>query len=86
MSFYCDVCELPKHKRITFLTNNKRNSYLFHLIHIDIYGPSIVPNISKTCWFVSFIDDCTRVSWIFLLKHKFDVSLVLPNFHNMVKN
>ena len=35
---------------------------------------------------MSFIDDYTRVSWIFLLKHKSDVSFVLPNFHNMIKN
>ena len=34
---------------------------------------------------MSFIDDYARVFWIFLLKHKSDVSLVLPNFHNMIK-
>ena len=34
---------------------------------------------------MSFIDDYVRVFWIFLLKHKSDVSFVLPNFHNMIK-
>ena len=86
-SFHCDVCNLAKHKRSTFPTNNnKRSSEPFHLIHSDIWGPSHVPNISDTCWFVSCINDCTRVSYIFLLKHKFNVSFVLPNFHNMIKN
>ena len=28
----------------------------------DIWGPSSVPNISRAYWFVSFIDDCNRVS------------------------
>jgi hypothetical protein len=35
---------------------------------------------------VSFIDDCTRVTWIFLLKHKSDINTILPNFYSMVKN
>ena len=51
-----------------------------------VQSPSSVPNISKARWFVSFIDDCTRVSWIFLLKHKSYMSFVLQNFHNMIKN
>ena len=57
----------------------------FYLIHSDIWGPSIVANISGARWFVSFIDDCTRVSWIFLLKNKSDVSSIFPTFYNMVK-
>ena len=86
-SFHCDVYKLAKHKHSTFLTNNdKKSSKPFHLTHSDIRGPSFVPNISKARWFVSFIDDCTRVSWIFLLKHKSYVSFVLQNFHNMIKN
>lgn len=34
---------------------------------------------------MSFIDDCTRVTWIYLLKQKSDVSHVLPTFFNLVK-
>lgn len=56
------------------------------MIHSDIWGPSTVPNISGSRRFVSFIDDCTRVSWIFLLKNKSDVNHVFPHFHAMVQN
>src|SRR5262249_16875264 len=51
----------------------------------DIWGPAHVSNISGSRWFVSFIDDCTRVTWIYLLKQKSDVSLIFPNFYNMMK-
>ena len=37
-------------------------------------------------WFVSLIDEYTRVTWIFLLKQKSDVSIVIPDFHSMVQN
>ena len=36
-------------------------------------------------FFISFIDDCTRVTWVFLTKNKSDVSHIDPNFFNMVR-
>ena len=35
-SSHCEVCELVKHKRSTFLVSNKKSSKPFHLIHSDI--------------------------------------------------
>ncbi|KAL5787125.1 hypothetical protein ACOSP7_004074 [Xanthoceras sorbifolium] len=61
-NFYCDICEFAKHKRVFFPISNKRSFVSFYLVHSDIWGSS---NVSGTKWFVSFIDDCTRVSWIF---------------------
>ena len=88
---------MAKHTRVSFPISNKRSSHHFHLIHSDIWGPSTIPNVSGTRWFVSLIDDCTwvtwiliddctRVTWIFFLKEKYDVSIVIPNFHLMVQN
>ena len=80
------LAEYAKHTRVSFPISNKRSSSPFYLIHSDIWGPSPVPNVSRPRWFVSLVDDCTRVTWIFLLKQKSDVSSVLPNFHAMVQN
>lgn len=58
----------------------------FRLISFTVtFGGSTVSNISGTKWFVSFIDDCTQVTWVYLLKNKSDVSYVFPNFANMIK-
>ncbi|KAJ9671270.1 hypothetical protein PVL29_027317 [Vitis rotundifolia] len=84
--FHCETCKLAKHTRVSFPISNKRSSHPFHLIHSDIWGPSTIPNVSGARWFVSLIDDCTWVTWIFLLKQKSDVSIVIPNFHSMVQN
>ena len=85
-SFHCDTCEYAKHTRVTFPISNRRSSSPFFLIHSDIWGPSTIPNISGSRWFVTFIDDCTRVSWIYLLKNKSDLSHVFPIFHAMIQN
>ncbi|KAG8488224.1 hypothetical protein CXB51_018059 [Gossypium anomalum] len=84
-NFHCDICELAKHKRTSFPVSNKRTSTPFSLVHSDVWGPSTISNISGARWFVSFIDDCTRVSWIFLLKQKSDVRSVFSIFYNMIK-
>ena len=82
-SFHCNICEYAKYTRASI--SNKRSSPFF-LIHSDFWGPSTIPNISGSRWFVTFIDDCTRVSWIYLLKNKFDVSRIFPVFCKMVQN
>ena len=56
------------------------------LIHSDVWGPS--PKIASTGhrWFVIFVDDCTRMTWIYLLKTKDEVFSVFQAFHAMVQN
>jgi len=63
----------------------KRSHFPFALIHSDIWGPSSIPNITGVRWFISFIDDCTRTTWIYLLKNKSEVGFVFPIFYNMIK-
>ena len=58
-------------------------SRLFSMIHSDIWGPSRVPNLTKTKWFVSFIDDHTRICWVYLLKEKSETAQVFKEFHSV---
>lgn len=60
--FHCEVCELAKHKRVSFPVSNKRSSIPLYLIHTDVWGPSTIANVSGTRLFVSFINDCTCVT------------------------
>ena len=42
----------------------------FAFIHSDIWGPSKVPNLNGHRWFILFVDDHTRTSWVYLIKKK----------------
>lgn len=44
-------------------------------------GPSPISLGSSIKWFVVFADDCTQMTWLYLLKHKNET---LSAFHNMV--
>ena len=61
-SFYCDVYQFAKHHRVTFPSNSNRSREPFALIRSDVWGPASIPNIIDKKWFVSFIDDFTRVT------------------------
>ncbi|KAM0986177.1 hypothetical protein ACFX2C_013376 [Malus domestica] len=55
----------------------------FDLIHSDVWDPAKVTS-NGFCWFVTFIDDCTKLTWVFLMKNKSDVPLLLQEFCTMV--
>ena len=59
--FHCETCELTKLTCVSIPISNK-SSHPFHLIHSDIWGPSTIRNVSGAHWFVSLIDDYTRVT------------------------
>lgn len=43
-------------------------------------------NISGTRWFTTFMDDHTRICWIYILKEKSDAAKIFQIFHSMIKN
>lgn len=55
------------------------------MIHSDIWGPIRIKNIIEARWFITFIDDHTRLCWVFLLKEKSDAKEIFQVFHKMVK-
>ena len=55
------------------------------VIHPDFWGPSKVLTLSGSHWFVTFIDDCTRMTWLCLMKTKDKVNLLFQKFHKMIE-
>jgi len=84
-SFHCDVCEFAKHYRTTFLPSTNKSSKPFDLAHSDVWGPAPISNTFGAKWFVFFIDDCTRVTWIFLMKDKSEVFQLFVNFYRIIQ-
>nr|CAN70109.1 hypothetical protein VITISV_001696 [Vitis vinifera] len=83
--FRCDICELAKSHRASFPLILNKSPSPFMVIHSDVWGPSKVPTLSGSRWFVTFIDDCTRMTWLCLMKTKDEVNLLFQNFHKMIE-
>jgi hypothetical protein len=92
-SFKCEVCQLSKHIRNNYPTISYKSSHPFVIIHSDpfviihsdVWGPLPVKNITGTRWFVSFVDDHTRLTWLFIMKEKSEVGQIFQNFHSMIQ-
>ena len=84
-SFECEICQLSKQVRSHFPIQPYRASSPFSIIHSDIWGPSRIKNVTGTRWFVSFIDDHTRLTWVFLMKEKSETGQIFKNFKNMIQ-
>lgn len=82
----CETCHLGKQSKGQYPAKNYKESEPFNLVHSDIWGPSRTLNVNGSRWFVIFIDDHTRVTWIYLLKQKSELSQVLKSFIYLIQN
>ncbi|CAL9011628.1 unnamed protein product [Prunus brigantina] len=55
------------------------------LIHSDVCGPMQTTTKAGNCYFLTFIDDCTRMCWVYFLRHKSDVFHVFNKFKATVE-
>ena len=57
----------------------------FMLIHSDVWGPSPEFNNHGFRNYVSFINDFTRMSWIYFLKTKSEILDTFCSFYKMIQ-
>lgn len=85
IEFNCDICELAKNHRISYAPSTNKSSIPFMVIHSDVWGPAKISTPNGARYFVTFIDECTRMVWISLLNHKSEVCKVFQEFYKLVK-
>lgn len=77
---HCPVCPLAKQKRLSFESHNHMSSSPFDLIHLDVWGPFKRESVEGYKYFLTIVNDHTRVTWIYMLRNKSDVSKCFPVF------
>ena len=80
----CDVCHFSKQKRHPFTFSTHVSSKPFELIHCDLWGPFATSTIDGFKYFLTIVDDFTRCTWVYLLKHKYEIQIFLPQFATVV--
>ena len=83
----CESRQLGVHTRATFSHNTEgRSESIFSLVHFDIWGPSRVSSTLAFSYFVSFIDDYSRCTWIFLMKDHSALFSIFKGFFDEIQN
>jgi transposase InsO family protein len=83
----CHSCLKGKQHRLPFpkSTSNRATERLA-LIHSDVCGPINPPTHSNTLYFLTFIDDKSRYTILYLLKHKSKVFDKFQIYKQQVEN
>ena len=84
-NFDCVSYQLGKQPVLPFNTSESISSDIFDLIHSDVWGSSSVSCIDGSRYFFVFVDDYSRYSWIFHMKHRSELLQVYSNFAKMLE-
>jgi transposase InsO family protein len=66
-------------------SSSRRSSRAFEIVYSDLSGISPVPSFGDARYFISFIDDFTRMAWIVFLKTKAEAGKAIQDFVAMVE-
>jgi hypothetical protein len=81
---FCEHCLYGKHNRVRFPFGATRG--ILQLVHSDVFGPVLIPSLGKSVYYVSFIYDFSRNTWIYFLRKKSEVFDRFKEFKTLVDN
>lgn len=80
----CVTCPLAKFTKLPFPVSDSHARTAFALIHADTWGPYKVCTRSKYKYFLTLVDDHSRMTWLFLMVAKSDYMKTIEMFCNFV--
>jgi transposase InsO family protein len=84
---FCEHCVYGKHKRVRFLRVRKeKKSERLELVHTDVWGLAQVSSLGGSHYYVTFIDDATRKTWVYCIQQKSDVFDTFKKWKALVEN
>ena len=63
-----------------FSQSTSCSSHCFELIHVDIWGSFTISFKNGSHFFLTIVDDYSRCTWIYLMKHKSETFNILIHF------
>ncbi|GLJ29753.1 hypothetical protein SUGI_0587340 [Cryptomeria japonica] len=82
---FCEHCIYGKKNRVQFYSSSHKTYGVLDLIHSHVFGPVDVSSIGKSTYYVSFIDDFSRRTWVYFLKSKSEFFSRFKEFKAMVE-
>src|SRR3954471_3385560 len=77
----CEVCMKGKQPRFPFVSEvAPRAKHALGVVHSDVCGPFPEPSLGGNRYFVSFVDEFTRMTWVTLIKSKNEVFTEFQKF------
>jgi hypothetical protein len=82
----CKGCAQGKNIKNPFPKSDSKAEGILELIHSDVCGPMPSTSLSGYVYYVSFIDDYSRKTWVYFLKSKDEVLGKFKEFKALIEN
>jgi transposase InsO family protein len=82
---HCKHCLIGKMHKLPFEPSKFQSTQPLELVHSDVWGPAPITSFNGYRYYILFVDDYTRFSWLYLLKNKSDVFTTFKNFKATVE-
>jgi histone deacetylase 1/2 len=80
----CDPCQHAKSHQLPYPISTSVSTAPVQLVFSDVWGPAPT-SVGRHDYYVSFIDDYSKFTWIYFLKKKSDAFVAFVNFQKLVE-
>ena len=82
----CEACGLGKQHREEFPVHIEKRQYdILELIHTDVCGPMQTRSLGGASYFLIFVDDRSRYTWVYFIWRKSDVFEYFKEFRTLIE-
>jgi hypothetical protein len=85
-SSICKQCQHGKQTRVRFKTKEHSTTKPLEIVHPDVCGPMRTTGLNGERYFMLFVNDFTRMTWMFLLKNKSETFNCFQIFKELTEN
>ena len=82
----CKGCAQGKNAKKTFPYSESKAKGILEIVHLDICRPMSFSSLSGYVYYVSFINDFSRKTWIYFLKGKNEALSKFKEYKALVEN
>ncbi len=82
----CGPCQHGKQTKTSHKIKELSTSKPLEIIHADVCGPTRYHGLQGESYFVLFVDDYTRMMWIYFIKFKSETFECFKNLKALVEN
>ena len=82
----CKGCAKGKNTKNLFPSSESKAKGILEIIHFDVCGPMSSNSLRGYAYYVSFIDDFSRKTWIYFMKNKDEVFRKFKEFKAFNEN
>ncbi|KAJ4777852.1 polyprotein [Rhynchospora pubera] len=82
----CHNCAQAKAHILPFSPSSSVSSFPLQIVHSDVWGPSPIVSSNGYRYYITFVDDFSRFTWIYFMKQKSEVSHIFSLFKAQVEN